>query len=47
MRSFALKREALRRSLENRNEEDAYRRAVIRMVGERYVSSPWPEDGEI
>jgi len=47
MRSYSLKREALRRSLENRNEEDAYRRAVIRMAGERNVCSPWAEDGEI
>lgn len=47
MRSYSLKREALRRSLENRNEEDAYRRAVIRMVGERNVCAPWAEDGEV
>lgn len=47
MRSYALKREALRRSLENRNEEDAYRRAVQRIVGERNVCAPWEEDGEI
>lgn len=47
MQSYSLKWEALRRSLENRNEEDAYRRAVIRMVGERNVCAPWAEDGEI
>lgn len=47
MRSYALKRDALRRELENRNEEDAYRRAVIRLVGDRNVRMPWPEDGEI
>jgi GTP-binding protein EngB required for normal cell division len=37
MRSFALKGEALRRALQNRNEEDAYKRAIIRMVGGRCV----------
>lgn len=47
MRSFALKHESRRRALENRNEEDAYRRAVIRMVGERSLCAPWAEDGEI
>lgn len=47
MRSFAMKREALRRALENSNEEDAYRRTVIRMVGGRYVCMPWEEDREI
>ena len=47
MQSFALKHEALRRSLQNRNEEDAYRRAVIRIVGGRSVCMPWAEDGEI
>lgn len=47
MRSFALKHESRRRALENRNEEDAYRRAVIRMVGERSLCAPWREDGEI
>ena len=47
MQSFALKHEALRRELENRNEEDAYRRAVIRMVGGKNVWLPWPEDVEI
>ena len=47
MRSFALKQESRRRALENRNEEDAYRRAVIRMVGERSLCVPWREDGEI
>ncbi|MCL6591943.1 MAG: dynamin family protein [Firmicutes bacterium] len=47
MRSYALKREALRRNLQNRNEEDAYRRTVIRMVGSRSVCAPWAEDAEI
>ena len=47
MRSYAMKHEALRRALENRNEEDAYRRAVLRIVGGRSVCVPWAEDGEI
>lgn len=47
MRSFALKHESRRRALENKDEEDAYRRAVIRMAGERSLCIPWAEDGEI
>ncbi|HUB59666.1 MAG TPA: DUF6062 family protein [Puia sp.] len=47
MRSYALKRDALRRFLQNSNEEDAYYRAMIRFVGDRRVCMPWPEDGEI
>jgi GTPase Era involved in 16S rRNA processing len=47
MRSYAMKREALRRALQNRNEEDAYRRAIIRIVGDRSVCMSWAEDGEI
>jgi hypothetical protein len=47
MKSYAMKREALRRKLQNRDEEDAYRRAIIRIVGGRNVCIPWPEDGEI
>ena len=47
MRSYAMKREALRQALQNRNEEDAYRRAIIRIVGGRSVCIPWEEDGEI
>jgi GTPase SAR1 family protein len=35
MRTFALKGEALRRDLQNRDEEDAYLRAIVRMVGAR------------
>jgi predicted GTPase len=47
MRGYALKRDALRRSLQNTNEEDAYRRTIIRIVGDRSVCVPWAEDGEI
>lgn len=47
MRSYAMKREALRRALLNTNEADAYRRAVIHMVGGKGVHTPWAENGEI
>lgn len=47
MRSYAMKHEAVRRGLQNRDEEDAYRRAVIHIVGNRYVCVPWLEDGKI
>jgi hypothetical protein len=47
MRSYAMKRDALRRALQHRNEEDAYRRAIIRIVGDRRVCMPWAEDKEI
>lgn len=47
MRSFALKNAALRRSLENENEKDAYLRTIIRIVGERSVCVPWAQDAEI
>lgn len=47
MRSFAMKHEAIRRVLQNRDEEDAYRRAVIRIVGDRRVCMPWAEDGRL
>jgi hypothetical protein len=47
MRSFAMKNEALRRNLQNRNEEDAYRRTVTRIVGGKSVCMPRAEDGEI
>jgi GTP-binding protein EngB required for normal cell division len=46
MRSYALKRDAIRRQLSNRNEEDAYVRAIIHLVGESRVCMPWRQDGE-
>lgn len=42
MQSFALKHEALRRALQNRNEKDAYQRATIRIVGGQRVCTPSP-----
>jgi hypothetical protein len=47
MRSFALKREALRASLLNRDEADAYLRAIVKMAGDRNLAMPWPLNGEI
>jgi hypothetical protein len=47
MQNFAMKREAIRRTLHNRDEEDAYVRAVIHVVGESRVCIPWKQDAEI
>lgn len=47
MRSYAIKRDALRRGLLNKDEKEAYLRSIIRFVGDRSVSMPWPQDGEI
>jgi GTP-binding protein EngB required for normal cell division len=47
MQSFSLKHEAIRRALHNRDEEDAYLRAIIHLVGERNVQAPSNMDGEI
>jgi hypothetical protein len=47
MQNFAMKRDALRRTLHNRDEEDAYVRAVIHVVGEKRVCVPWDTDGYI
>jgi hypothetical protein len=35
MRSYTLKRDALRRGLLNDQEEEAWRRALVQLVGER------------
>jgi len=45
MGAFALKTEAPRRHLRNRDEEDAYLRAIIHLAGKRSVSVPWSVDG--
>jgi GTP-binding protein EngB required for normal cell division len=46
MQNFAMKHEALRRALQNRDEQDAYLRAVIHLVGER-SSWVWDPDREL
>ena len=47
MQSFGMKTESLRRSLRNRDEEDAYLRALIHLVGTKGNCAPWSNDGEI
>jgi GTP-binding protein EngB required for normal cell division len=47
MRSYTMKRDALRRSLINKNEEKAFREAVIHLSGERGLCMPWREDSKI
>lgn len=47
MQSYAVKREALRRTLGHKNEEDAHLRALIHFTGAKDLSTPWPEDREI
>jgi hypothetical protein len=47
MQSFGMKTESLRRTLRNRDEEDAYRRALIHLVGTKANCVPWNNDGEI
>lgn len=44
MRNYSLKRDALRRSLLNASEEDAYMRAIVHIFGDRMVCMPWPKD---
>jgi ribosome biogenesis GTPase A len=40
MRSYTLKRDAIRRGLMNTNEENAWRRALVQLVGERTAHIP-------
>jgi len=47
MQSFGMKTESLRRALRNRDEEDAYRRALIHLVGGKGNCAPWDNDVEI
>ena len=47
MQSFGMKTESLRRSLRNRDEEDAYLRAIIHLVGAKGTCFPWNTNGEI
>jgi GTP-binding protein EngB required for normal cell division len=47
MQGFAVKWEAIRRTLHNRDEEDAYARAVVHVVGESRVCIPWRQDGDL
>jgi GTP-binding protein EngB required for normal cell division len=46
MQSYTLKFDAVRRGLQNQDEEDAHLRALIHLVGARSVVAPWRESGE-
>ncbi|NCQ35716.1 hypothetical protein GW813_11745, partial [bacterium] len=46
MRSDALKHDAIRRALVNRDERDAYLRALVHLVGARNLCVPWGEQEE-
>lgn len=47
MQSFGLKNEALRRQLQNADEDDAYVRALIHIAGAKAVCFPWSIDGAV
>lgn len=47
MRTFALKNDALRRALQNVNEQSAYRRFILRFAGDKRICVPWAEDADI
>jgi hypothetical protein len=47
MQSFALKHDAIRRGLQNTDEEDAWRRTLVHLVGEAAVCVPRNPDAEI
>jgi GTPase Era involved in 16S rRNA processing len=47
MQSFGIKTESLRRSVRNRDEEDAYLRALIHLVGGKANCYPWSNEGEV
>lgn len=47
MRNYAIKREATRRQLANADENDAYLRTLVHLVGERYLCVAWNPDSEL
>jgi hypothetical protein len=47
MQNYALKRDALRRDIQNLDEEDAYLRGLIHSVGAKKVCFPWEMDAEV
>jgi predicted GTPase len=47
MQSFGLKNEALRRQLQNADEDDAFVRALIHIAGAKAVCFPWSTDGAV
>jgi len=47
MRNFAIKNDALCRGIQNRDEKEAYLKAVRQIVGERAFCVPWALDTEV
>lgn len=47
MRNFAIKNDALCRGIQNRDEKEAYLKAVRQVVGERAFCVPWTFDTEV
>lgn len=47
MQNYAIKHDAIRRALHTRDEEDAYLRAAIHLVGDRSLCLPWSQEIEI
>jgi len=47
MQNYAMKRDAIRRALLNKDEEDAYYRAIIHLAGARALCVPWQDDGQL
>lgn len=46
MRSYALKYDAVRRALVNRDEREAWQRALIHLKGARNLHLPWDDNSE-
>ena len=47
MQGFALKHDAIRRALQNADEQDAWRRTLVHLAGEANVCIPWDPDAEV
>jgi len=47
MQAFALKHDAIRRGLQNADEQDAWRRTLVHLAGEANVCIPWNPDAEV
>ena len=47
MQSYAIKRDATRSALANKDEADAWQRAITHLAGAKRNSAPWAKDGEI
>jgi hypothetical protein len=46
MQNYAMKRDAIRQALLNRDEEDAYYRAVVHLAGAKALCVPWQDDSQ-